>query len=223
MDHSTAITASWHTNAANWIATIDNAEIETRVLVTNDAIVNAICACNIQSVLDIGCGEGWLTRSLREKGIDAFGVDAIGALIQNAIKKGGHHYAVASFNDLATGAYTIADKKAAAVINFALLDKTDAEALIKNIRNLVVPGGLLFIQTLHPLSAAQQGPYISGWREGSWKGLKRDFEKPYEWYFRTLGDWAALFSEAGLTIQQIVEPLHPENQTPASIIFVLKL
>jgi len=222
MDHSTIIAASWHTNANNWIATIDNAEIETRTLVTNDAIVSTICSCNIQSILDIGCGEGWLTRCLQNKGIKAFGVDVVDALIKNAIEKGGNHYAVASFNDLATGKYIIENKPDAAVINFALLDKTDTAALLNNIKHLIVSGGLLFIQTLHPLTIAQQDPYISGWKEGSWKGLKRDFEKPYEWYFRTLEDWVALFSEAGLTVWKIKEPLHPKSQSPASLIFVLK-
>lgn len=222
MDHSTIIAASWHTNANNWIATIDNAEIETRVLVTNDAIVKTICSCNIQSILDIGCGEGWLTRCLQGKGIKAFGVDVVEALIKNAIKKGGNYYGVASFNDLATGKYKIYNKPAAAVINFSLLDQTDTEILLKNIKHLIAPGGLLFIQTLHPLTVAQQGPYISGWKEGSWKGLKRDFENPYEWYFRTLEDWITLFSEAGLAIQKIEEPLHPKSQSPASIIFILK-
>ncbi|MEI3800305.1 MULTISPECIES: class I SAM-dependent methyltransferase [unclassified Chitinophaga] len=222
MDQSTKITASWHANAHNWIASIDNAEIETRILVTNDAIVNTICSHNIQSILDIGCGEGWLTRCLQNKGVVAFGVDAISALIENAIEKGGNHYAVASFNDLATGKYTIGNRPDAAVINFALLDKTDSETLLKNIKKLIVPGGLVFIQTLHPSAIAQQEPYVAGWKEGSWKGLKRDFEQPYEWYFRTLGAWVSLFSEAGLTIRKIEEPLHPQSQSPVSIIFVLK-
>ncbi|MGF6928839.1 2-polyprenyl-3-methyl-5-hydroxy-6-metoxy-1,4-benzoquinol methylase [Chitinophaga sp. W2I13] len=222
MDQSTKITTSWHANADNWIASIDNAEIESRILATNDAIVNTICSHNIQSIIDIGCGEGWLTRCLQNKGITAFGVDAVSALIENAIEKGGEHYAVASFNDLATGKYTIGNQPGAAVINFALLDKTDSDALLKNINKLIVPGGLVFIQTLHPSAIAQQEPYVSGWKEGSWKGLKRDFQQPYEWYFRTLGEWASLFSEAGLTIRNIEEPLHPQSQSPVSIIFVLK-
>jgi 2-polyprenyl-3-methyl-5-hydroxy-6-metoxy-1,4-benzoquinol methylase len=222
MDQSTKITASWHANANNWIASIDNGEIETRILVTNDAIVNTICAYNIQSILDIGCGEGWLTRSLQTKGIAAFGVDVVSDLVKNAIEKGGNHYAVAGFNDLVTGKYTTGRKTDAVVINFALLDKTDAEVLLKNIKKLMVSGGYVFIQTLHPSAIAQQEPYISGWKEGSWKGLKRDFEQPYEWYFRTLGDWVSLFSEAGLTIRKIEEPLHPQSKSPVSIIFVLQ-
>jgi hypothetical protein len=52
--------------------------------------------------------------------------------------------------------------------------------------------------------------------------MKQQFVKPYQWYFRTITDWIKLFIEAGLVIQAIREPLHPNNGKPASIIFVLK-
>ena len=222
MDQSTSIRASWEANAANWIETIVNNEIESRVLVTNEAIVQAVLAVSPASVLDIGCGEGWLTRLLRSKGIDAYGVDAVASLIKYAIEKDGPFYAVASFRELADGS-TQMKKKAAAVINFALLDESDTDMLINNLHLLVEPGGSVIIQTLHPLVIAMQEPYVSGWKNGSWNGMKRDFEQPYQWYFRTLQDWVKLFGQAGLTVRSIGEPLHPSTQKPASLIFTLQL
>lgn len=213
---------SWQANAGNWIATIDNNEIGSRVLVTNQAIVETVLLYQPAAILDIGCGEGWLTRALRQRGIDAFGVDAIGALVKNAIEKDGEHYAVASFEELADGAWTPNGKMDAAVINFALLDESGAEALIKNIHRLVKQGGHLFIQTLHPFAmAASSEPYESGWKAGSWAGMKRDFVLPYQWYFRTMEDWLKLFIAADLHLTAIREPLHPETRQPASVIFVL--
>lgn len=222
MDQSNSIRTSWEANAANWIETIANNEIESRVLVTNEAIVQAVLAIPPASVLDIGCGEGWLTRLLRSKGIDAFGVDAVASLIKYAIEKDGPHYAVASFRELADGAIEL-EKKAAAVVNFALLDESDTAMLIKNMHRLVEPEGFLIIQTLHPLVIAMQENYVSGWKEGSWNGMKRDFEQPYQWYFRTLQDWVKLFGEAGLTICSIGEPMHPATGKPASLVFTLQL
>lgn len=224
MDHSSAIMDSWQANAGNWIATIDNNEIESRVLVTNAAIISTIMAFKPGSILDIGCGEGWLTRALRQQGINAFGVDAIPALIENAIEKDGQHYAVASFDELATGAHAINGKMDAAVINFALLDEEGTEKLIQNMHRLVRKDGYLFIQTLHPFAiTASAEPYVSGWKEGSWRGLSREFSLPYQWYFRTIGDWVKLFTGAGLNIAGMQEPLHPASQQPASLIFVLKV
>lgn len=223
MDQSSAIMASWHANAGNWIATIDNKEIESRQLVTNEAIQNAILDHRPNSILDIGCGEGWLCRALRSHGIDAFGVDGVEALIQNAIEKDGAHYAVASFRALADGALDKKEKFEAAVINFALLDELDTVILLKNVHRLVQKNGLLFIQTLHPFAMAAQQDYISGWKEGSWNGLKRNFDQPYQWYFRTLEDWLKLFAAAGLTIMEIREPMHPVSKQPASAIFILSV
>ncbi|MBC9914968.1 class I SAM-dependent methyltransferase [Chitinophaga varians] len=223
MSEGNRIIASWHANADQWIATIDHGEIESRILVTNEAIVRTITSYPLVSVLDIGCGEGWLTRALHNKGLRASGVDTVAALIGNALEKGGGTYEVASFQDIATGMYTVDKKFDAAVINFALLDQTDTEALVKNIRRVVADNGLLFIQTLHPLVIARQEPYISGWKEGSWNGMKREFVQPYPWYFRTLEDWIRLFTEAGLTLQQLAEPVHPETQAPVSVIFVLQV
>lgn len=223
MSHTSRIIASWHANADQWIATIDHAEIASRTLATNEAIVSTVMAYPLTSILDIGCGEGWLTRALQERGLKASGVDAVAALIDNARQKGGGTYEVAGFRDIASGVYAVAETFTAAVINFALLDQEDTEALLKNIRRVVATGGWVFIQTLHPLVIAGQEPYVSGWKEGSWNGMKRAFVQPYQWYFRTLEDWFRLFAEAGLAVKQVKEPVHPETKAPVSVIFVLQV
>ena len=197
--------------------------MESRKLVTNDAIIKAVLNYEPKSVLDIGCGEGWLSRTLREKGVEAFGVDAIEKLVEEAIKKDGAFYSVATFQQLANKEANINKKFDAAVINFSLIDKEDTEALIKGIGEYLNNDGHLIIQTLHPLVIAMNDDYTTGWKEGSWNGMKRDFEQPYHWYFRTLENWMQLFKEAGLSIKEIKEPLHPETKRPVSIIFVLQL
>lgn len=223
MNYSGAILNSWKANAGNWIATINNTEIESRKLVTNDAIVNTVCTYEPKTILDIGCGEGWLSRALRAKGIDAFGVDATEELVLDAIKKDADFYKTSTFLQLANGDAGIDKEFDAAVINFSLLDKDDTDALVKNLHQYLNNAGLIFIQTLHPFAFAVNEDYLTGWKDGSWNGLKRNFEQPYHWYFRTLESWVQLFEEAGLKIKEIKEPLHPETKKPASIIFVLKV
>ena len=221
MPASQQILESWKANAANWIATIDNAELESRILVTNDAITNAVGSYAGSTVLDIGCGEGWLTRALRKKGKQSFGVDAIGELIDNAIAKDGPFYEVVSYKELAAGKKLPWPLFDTAVINFALIDKEETEALIRAIPGYLVQAGLLFIQTLHPLTIAATGDYASGWKEGSWNGMKRNFEQPYQWWFRTLEDWLQLFT-ADYHLIAIKEPIHPETKKPVSVIFILQ-
>ena len=221
MSPSQQIVESWKANADNWIATIDNEELESRTLVTNNAIVNAICDYDCTSILDIGCGEGWLTRALREKGKKSFGVDAVAALVENAIVKDGNFYETASYKELADGRKLTQQLFDAAVINFALIDKEETAELIHSIPVYLVENGLLFIQTLHPLTIAATDEYTSGWKDGSWNGMKRNFEQPYQWYFRTLEDWLQLLVKK-YHVVAIREPVHPESKKPLSVIFILE-
>lgn len=76
MDNEEKIIESWTANAANWIDILDNNGIESRRLVTNKAIVAAVSGNKPVSVLDLGCGEGWLAKELQEKGIEMTGIDS---------------------------------------------------------------------------------------------------------------------------------------------------
>jgi len=223
MSLSQKIIESWQTNAEQWIATIDNAEIESRKLATNEAIIKTVTSLPVKKVLDVGCGEGWLTRTFRSKGIDAFGVDAIETLIDNAIQKDGSFYFNYDYKQIANSETDLPKPFDAAVINFALIDKEDSEQLITSLPGYLKENGYMIIQTLHPLTVAMSDNYISGWKDGSWNGMKREFVLPYQWYFRTMEDWITLFIEAGFMLEKLYEPLHPQTKKPLSVIFVLRL
>ena len=83
-DNERKIIDSWHKNAAPWIVAIEQQQIESRRLVTDRAIVEAVISRNSGTVLDLGCGEGWLTRSLVAQGLEVLGTDLIPALIEQA-------------------------------------------------------------------------------------------------------------------------------------------
>lgn len=222
MNHSKQIIDSWQANAENWIKTIDGEEIESRRLATNDAIINAVVKYAHKSVLDLGCGEGWLSRTVRKEGIDAWGTDAIQQLVDKAISSDGEFYSCCSYEDIIAGNHSLPTPFDAVVINFALLDKEVTENLIKALPALINKNGYLIIQTVHPLSIGNE-EYIAGWKEGSWKGFKQPFVLPYKWYFRTFAGWINLFMQSGFVLEELVEPMHPQTGTPLSVIFVLKL
>jgi 2-polyprenyl-3-methyl-5-hydroxy-6-metoxy-1,4-benzoquinol methylase len=91
---------SWHINASAWIKAIKNEEIESRKIITNDAILNTIINHKPNKVLDIGCGEGWLARVLANKNINVFGIDAIPTLIDYANQLGGEKFDVCLYENL---------------------------------------------------------------------------------------------------------------------------
>ena len=210
---------SWHTNATPWTAAVREQRIESRKLVTDQAIVDAVMSRGPRSVLDIGCGEGWLTRALIERGVQqAVGVDAIPVLIDQACVAGGGEFRVASYEDIAKGALDLTVD--VAVANFALIGKDAVDALILTSPTLLRERGALVIQTLHPVVACGDQPYKDGWRTGSWAGFSSDFSDPAPWYFRTLESWVDLIARSGLRLIEMREPVHPTSQKPASVIFI---
>jgi 2-polyprenyl-3-methyl-5-hydroxy-6-metoxy-1,4-benzoquinol methylase len=172
-------------------------------------------------VLDIGCGEGWLARALSRQGVRVTGLDAVPALIEQAKRAGGAEFRVASYEQIASGEiHAQADLVAC---NFALFGRNTVEGLLRALPGLLHAHGCLVIQTLHPLMACGDQPYRDGWREGSWAGFDPAFTDPAPWYFRTLESWVRLLRWHGLRLLEMIEPLHPLTQRPASVIFVATL
>ena len=215
------ILASWSKNVAAWTGAVRQGRIESRKLVTDHAVVAAVLDAAPRSVLDIGCGEGWLVRRLAAQGIETTGVDAIPALVEQARSAGGGDFRVASYADLAAGKLGL--RVDLAVCNFALLGRESVEDLLRALPSLLKPGGRLIVQTLHPVSACGDLAYADGWREGSWSGFGADFTDPAPWYFRTLESWVRLFQESGFGLREMREPLHPVTGKPASVIFIAGL
>lgn len=214
----TKILASWHKNAAPWTRAVRERQIESRRLVTDQAIVDAVLERAPTSVLDIGCGEGWLARALSAQSIRVLGVDAVPALIQQAESAGGGNFRVLSYEQIAAGAV---DERADVVVcNFSLLGQKSVTGLFAAIPSLLNSRGTFMVQTLHPVSACGELPYQDGWREGSWKGFGSAFTDPAPWYFRTLESWTGLFARNGLRLIETRETRHPETGQPVSVIFI---
>lgn len=207
---------AWHANADAWERAVRGG-IESRRLATDQAIVEAVLSRAPRKVIDLGCGEGWLARALAAEGIEVTGVDAVPALIKAAQARGGGSFRVLSYVDVAGG---LLDERADVVVcNFSLLGEASVAGLLGAVPGLLRAGGVLLVQTIHPLAAGVE-PYRDGWREGSWAGCGEGFGAPAPWYFRTLGSWVAAFEAAGLRLQALREPLHPRTGKPASVIFM---
>ena len=214
------VLAAWRENAAAWTQAVRARAIESRRLVTDAAVLAAVARLQPRSALDLGCGEGWLTRALRAQGVAADGVDAIGELIDAARRADPaappQRYARLSYEDIAAGALDA--RYDLIVCNFSLLGGAAVDALLRALPARLRDGGHVLIQTLHPLSACGDAPYRDGWRDGSWAGCDGAFGEPAPWYFRTLGGWLRMLDDSGLRLRALEEPVHPLSEKAASLI-----
>lgn len=212
------IVEAWKRNASPWTIAVRERQIESRRLVTDQAMVDAIVGCSPRAVLDVGCGEGWLVRALARLNIPAVGIDVVPALIEAATRAGDGDFRVMSYEEIMAGALDLSVDLLAC--NFSLLGKQSVEGLFLAARSLLGSGEPLIVQTLHPVVVCGDHPYRDGWRDGSWTGISGDFSDPAPWYFRTLESWSGLFRANGFRLREIREPLHPETQKPVSVIFI---
>lgn len=207
---------SWSKNAHPWVSAVQEQQIESRKLISDQAIVDAISSLNGPSILDIGCGEGWLARKLSSLGFNVLGVDVIPELIDEARKKCTGQYEVIAYEDVSNR--TISKKFDIAVCNFSLLGKESVDGLFKVLPTLLNKGAYLIVQTPHPVICCGELEYKDGWREGSWLGFNSDFTDAAPWYFRTIESWKKLFTDNGFEITHLNEPISPKTGKAASLI-----
>ncbi|MEO7394458.1 MAG: class I SAM-dependent methyltransferase [Chitinophagaceae bacterium] len=219
MNPEQKIINSWQANARQWINIIDSNSIESRRLATNKAIVDAVFKSKPVTALDVGCGEGWLSKELYDKGITVTGIDVIPELIEEVNMKVPGNFFVGSYEDIYLNKIIFPAPFDAIVINFALIGKESTENLLSALSQNLADRGTLFIQTLHPHSRKAINDYESGWKEGSWDGLGDQFTNPYQWYFRTTEDWLLLLRHSGFATITTTEIALPHSSKQLSVIF----
>ena len=171
--------------------------------------------------LDVGCGEGWLTRELVRLGAHATGVDGSAPLVDAArAAGGGADYACVSYAQLEADTLVVEGPFDLIVCNFALLDDRVTHLLTALARRLP-SSGVILVQTVHPWAAVGEGPYADGWRTEHWGAFDVSFPAPMPWYFRTVGSWIAAAREARLVVDRLEESLHPDTRKPLSLLLEL--
>ena len=178
------------------------------------------------SVLDIGCGNGVLSRLLALRGARVIGVDIAGSLVARAQEREvaeplGITYAVADAADLPQFR---AGSFARVTANTVLMDAEDGAGILAEVGRLLEPGGRFVASLLHPCFEVPGGSEWVEDRDGDggriarrvWRyrevfstpdRISRDQPEPIMRYHRPLGWYAGRLREAGLLIDALDEPL----------------
>jgi SAM-dependent methyltransferase len=138
---------AWDAGAADWVELVrSNPHAKP-----HDLAIRALLPAPAGLAVDVGCGEGRLTRELREFGHDAMGVDRSAPLVEAA--RGADpdgRYAVAEADVL-----PLRDGTAALVtcVN-VLMHIVDLDTTAAEVVRVCAPGGAIVLGVLHPTAAA---------------------------------------------------------------------
>lgn len=219
MDRERRLKESWNANAAAWTDAVRSGRIESRTLVTDQAVFEAVADLRPGSVLDVGCGEGWLASRLDSADIRVTGFDASEGLVTGAREHSAGSFHVLDYDSFSRDPHQVGSGFDVIVCNFSLLGRR-ISPLLKAMADVLAPRGRLVIQTLHPFAAVGEERYEDGWREEDFASMSAAFEAPMPWYFRTVGSWVRALNEAGFRLEDCLEPLHPETGRPLSLIWI---
>ena len=217
---------SWEAEAGRWIEWARKPGLDSYWRYHRDQFVRLLPPPGKQTV-DLGCGEGRLTRHLKELGHSVVGIDASPSLVAAARE------ADPSMNILLADATSVPleDRCADLVVAFMSLHDIDAmPGAIKEAGRILMPGGRLCLAIVHPINSAGrfeeskadarfviEKSYLDPFRYSDAverEGLSMTFHgqhRPLEAYFSAL-------EEAGLLVEALREPGIPEDSlsSPAS-------
>lgn len=210
---------SWEAHARQWIAWARAPGHDSYWRYHRDQFLRLLPPPGRLTV-DVGCGEGRLTRHLKALGHRIIGIDSSPSLVAAARQLD----ASMDVRLADAAALPLQDRSADLAVAFMSLHDIDAmPAAVHEIARVLAPGGRLCLAIVHPINSAGRfesedadapflikGDYLRPFRYSDTverDGLTMTFHskhRPIELYFRTL-------EEAGFLVEALREPGVPED------------
>jgi SAM-dependent methyltransferase len=172
----------------------------------------------VRHVLDVGCGEGQVARSIAQSGAEVVGVDPTPSQIHQAKLRGGPPL----FVQAAAQELPFRDSAFEAVVLCLAIEHIDPfEPALHEIARVLAPNGQFLFLLVHPLLQApgsgwvdDQGKDEKYWRIGSYlpdhfaiDEIEPGIHLPFN--HRPLSRYIHAMGQAGLLLEDMVEPPPP--------------
>jgi ubiquinone/menaquinone biosynthesis C-methylase UbiE len=219
------VDTGWEDAGDVWAKFVRSGNDFYRNYMTLPAFLQLIGDAEGLSVLDLGCGEGYVARILARGGAHVTGVDISPSMIAEACKEEAvEPLGICYIESDARSMPMLVDDTFNAVISFqTLMDIEDIHSVVSEVARLLKPGGCFHAMLLHPCFANRfRGEEkIIGWEADQYLKVVDYFDgSPTTWlwqnrversfkttqYHRTLSEYVNILAENGLFIERMVEP-----------------
>lgn len=216
---------SYDKNAEFWVKIIRENRDRYRTDLTDQALLTAVGDPHGLVVLDAGCGEGYMSRALAERGAKVTGIDFSAELIKAAKTHERMHelpisFDVGSVNGLPYGPNTFD----LVLCNHLLNDLEDPAGAIKEFSRVLSEDGRIIILMLHPClytaraKRDQADNDIPASTYFQTRSVSQNFvvdglqsPVPVTAWLRPLEFYTKALEEAGFAITSLTEP-HPSEE-----------
>ena len=206
--------SDWEAEAGNWIRWARAPGHDSYWYYRDQFFEQIVPQSGVLS-LEIGCGEGRVTRDLRDRGHQLVGIDASPTLVRSARDADpGGRYLIADGMRL-----PFPDSTFDLVIAYnSLMDVDDMPAVVGEVARVLMPAGRFALSVTHPVNDAgtfsgreATAPFVIS---GSYLGRRRfegtfgrgELTMTFRGWCYPLEDYARALESAGFLIQRIREP-----------------
>lgn len=222
MDPLDEVRDLWNRRASDWEIQVGDEGDDNRRLNSDPVLRRFLGDVEGLDVLDAGCGTGYLTRRLAERGARVVGVDLSERMIEIAR---GHSPDLDLRVDSVSELTTVPDASIDRIVsNYVLMDAPDLEGAARAFHRVLRPGGVAALVFSHPCfpqgrrTERPDGTQLYRWEAPYFERGRRvdppwkHFEEEFVWFHRPLSDYFAAFRGVGFTIDAFEEPrLTPER------------
>jgi SAM-dependent methyltransferase len=209
----------WEWQAEDWLAWARTPEHDSYWTFTRPFTFSLLSEPGC-AALDLGCGEGRLTRDLAHAGYRVVGIDASPSLIEHALAahpEGKYHVADAAQLPFEDGTFELV------VSQHSLQDIDDMTGAVREASRVLSTGGAFVVVIEHPMTTAGEWDgrdadarfvFEQSYREA--RLLDRPFERDgmrvnFRSWHRPLQVYTDAFAAAGLTLELLSEVYAPES------------
>jgi len=212
------LSEAWEAHASDWITWVRKPGHDSYDRYHRDQFLPLVRAPG-RGTLDVGCGEGRLTRHLASLGHRVVGIDASPSLVAAARELAPEmelHVANAA-------ALPFDDASFDLVVSFMCLhDVDDLDGAVREIARVLEPGGVACLAVVHPLNSAGRfekhgrfvirGSYLESFRYSD-TVQRGELAMTFESQHRPISAYFDAFAAAGFVVDALREPATPGHDS----------